>query len=444
MEYQRLIRITKNKIYLTPDVCLSLQETSLKGGDLLFKTAKDIYLRIEIVFVNKTNNSIEVRVVEYDPKNTDKFNEQAAIPPVSFIVFKTLIWKRIEPLLSVYSKSKLARQGIIFDESNPSEGTKRAEKSSSDSKWNSKGFPSPGKATPNHFYQPIPREPIIENITETAKIYFEDAEFHLGFVDFSYSSKQLRNIYKLKIDNTFLLPEFNAVKSYFPKALGCKNQFSIIVKFTLSDKAVTTIVTSSAEIDRINDAIIDSIKRLWVTNLTATPLLKSTDKSLFTATDIFDNFTDEGNVFGQTEVQIVADLIGTLKNVRNAKQLRYLSGSKHSATQKLRFTLHPLFGFLFFIKGENNNHYCWELLHSHATYLWSFPKDEAAAKSQFKRVEHTINVIRVNGREAYKSDYRNNKIDTDLGFCSIEHSDINTDVNEGFTAWQAKLAEHLT
>jgi len=174
-------------------------------------------------------------------------------------------------------------------------------------------------------------------------------------------------------------------------------------------------------------------------------LLKSVDKSLFTSEEIFDSFEEnlkDGNIFKQSEEDILNFLIET-RNVRNAKQLQFLAGSKHSAKQKLRFTLNPLFGFLFFIEGETKNHFCWELLNSHATYLWSFNKIETEVKFQLKRVEETINIIRDIGRDVYKNDFRSNKIDNDLSFCIIEHSNINSDFKESFVEWQHRLKERL-
>lgn len=199
---------------------------------------------------------------------------------------------------------------------------------------------------------------------EEAKIYFIDAVFELGFISFPYKSKALKDSFNLKIENHYLLPEFNAIRNYFPKALGGKKQFSIKVRFTLTDKKVTDTLTTSPEIDRINEDLLDSVKRMRISGLTKTPLQIAVDKSLFSSADIFDSFKEEekeGNVFNQSEQDILNILIEA-GNIRNARQLQYLSGSKHSARHKLRFTLKPNFGFLFFIEGETKNHFCWELL----------------------------------------------------------------------------------
>lgn len=447
MDNLRLIKITDNQIFLTPEMRISLASTSLKGIDIKFKTVQDIYLEIEIVGYNNTNRSIEVLVVDYKPKNIEKFKTQIAKSKVSYIKFKPLLWEQIEPHLTSYVKDRLIREGIVIynNNLNSSESTKSTIQNLSIFRRNLSEPSSSTTTISNHYNQHIPREPLIETVTETAKIYFNDADFNLGFVAFAYNSKELGQQFNLKIENHFILEEFNAVKSYFPKAFGGKKQFSINIIFTLRDKIVTDIVTTSLEIDGINETIIDSIKRERIAKLTTTPILKQIDKSLFTSDEIFDNFDDnlkDGNIFNQSEEDILNFLI-EIKQVRNAKHLQYLSGSKHSTKQKLRFTLKPLFGFLFFIEGDTKNHFCWELLESHATYLWSFDKIESDIKFQYKRIEETINIIKDMGREAYKNAFRSHTIDHDLDFCTIEHSNINSGLKESFVEWQYRLKERL-
>lgn len=449
MERKRLIRITKNRVFLTPEMSLSLSQTSLVGSHLSFRTFEDIYFEIEVLEYDYKSNRISVEVIDYQPKSISRFKEQTAKGQVLFIYFKPLQWQYIEKYLSSYTKSVLVREKIVFDDVFPliSEYSKSSfsrTPNSNEELSNGSTIPALSEVTQT-FSEIKQREPFIEKITEDAKIYFKDVDFNLGFVAFTYKSKKLNEIFNLKIQNHFLLTEFNAIKSYFPKVFGGRKQFSIKIIFTLTDKVVTDIITTSPEIESINENILDSIKRERVARLTSTPLLDSVDKSLFTAEDIFDSFEDnliDGNVFKQSGEDILNFLIET-RSVRNAKHLQFLSGSKHSIKQKLRFTLKPLFGFVFFIEGKTKNHFCWELLDSHATYLWSFDKIESDTKFQYKRVEEIINIIRDMGRENYKKDYKNNKIDSDLNFCTIEHSDINSVLKDGFVEWQHRLKERL-
>lgn len=434
MERKRLIRITDNKVFLTPEMYLNLSQTSLVGTHLTFRSVQDIYFEVEVLGYDKISNAISFDVIDYQPKDIDSFKTQIPKGKVSFIYFKPLKWQQIEKHLSSYTKSSLLREKIIIDDQPPTEV------------YSNNSFSGVLKRNANQNYTGLKQPaPIIEKITEEAKIYFKDVDFHLGYITFLYKSKRLNETFTLKIENHFLLAEFNAVKSYFPKAFGGKKQFSTTIVFTRTNFVVTDISTTSVEIENINKNILDSIKHERVASLTSPPLRKSIDKSLFTAEDIFDGFDEnlkDGNVFKQSGEDILNFLIET-RNIRNAKQLQFLSGSKHSIKQKLHFTLNPLFGFLFFIEGETKNHFCWELLDSHATYLWSFGKIETDVKYQFKRVEDIINIIRTNGRENYKKDYKSNKADKDLTFFGIEHSSMNSASKDGFVEWQHRLIERL-
>ena len=129
--------------------------------------------------------------------------------------------------------------------------------------------------------------------------------------------------------------------------------------------------------------------------------------------------------------------------MRNAKHLQYLSGAKHSERHMLKFTLKPIFGFLFFIEGERQNHFCWELLNSHATYLWSFSKVESEFQFQYARIEKTISLVRQIGRDEYKREFKNGNIDGDLIFSVINHPDVNSSFKDGFVEWKHRLKERL-
>jgi len=428
---------------------LPLSQTSLTGEHLSFRTHEDSWFEIEVLEYDKSKQEITVKVVDYQPADFKKFREQTPKAPVQFIRFKPLNWQRLEKHLSSYTMKALLRKNIVFEEAGYIRGNEQAGSSfgaalKKGRQADGEGLSSVSDVEPGYGTNKQ-HTTVIETITEEAKIYFNDAVFELGFLSFSYKSKALKEVYQLKIENHYLLPEFNAIRNYFPKALGGRKQFSIKVTFTLTDKKVTGIVTGSPEIDRINEDLLDSVKRMRIAGLTKVPLKIAVDKSLFTAADIFDSFEageKDGNVFNQSEQDMLTMLIEA-GNIRNARQLQYLSGSKHSANQKLRFTLKPNFGFLFFIEGETRNHFCWELLNSHATYLWSFGKLESDIKWQYKRIEDIINIIRDMGRENYKLQYRTNPAGSDLIFSSIDHRDAGSALKDGFVEWQHRLRERL-
>jgi hypothetical protein len=165
------------------------------------------------------------------------------------------------------------------------------------------------------------------------------------------------------------------------------------------------------------------------------------DKNLFTADEInpqINDFTNE-DYLNENELDII-QLILSQKDIRNKKQLQYLSGLKQNSTEKILFTLKPLFGFLFFIKGKNKNHFCWELLDSHATYVWSLDKLDSQ-KNQITRIEECIGLIKNIGRNNYKTNYSKNLIDSDILFNTINHAESND--KNGFIDWKSRLNELL-
>lgn len=222
-------------------------------------------------------------------------------------------------------------------------------------------------------------------------------------------------------------------------------KFRVNATITTTGGEVISVTATAPQIAMINEVLVDSIKYQRTLSLTKSPKLPDIDKSLFTAEDIFNTGESddvEGNVFRQDEKDILQFLI-THHNTRNKKQLEYLSGYKQSANFRIRFTLHPNFGFLFLIEGRENNHFVWELLNTHATYVWSIGKSERDIELQYRRVEDIINTIRNTGREQYKRAYKNNHHDSDLVFCSIEHDDITSSFVDGFVKWKHKLNEKL-
>ena len=120
-----------------------------------------------------------------------------------------------------------------------------------------------------------------------------------------------------------------------------------------------------------------------------------------------------------------------------------MSGTKQSDKSKIHYTLNPHFGFLFLIEGNEKYHFAWELLHSHATYIWSINKLYLGIDDLYKKIEETINVVREIGRENYKRTLRNNSQNSDFTFKIIEHDDITSNLDNGFLKWRSKLEEQL-
>jgi len=147
-------------------------------------------------------------------------------------------------------------------------------------------------------------------------------------------------------------------------------------------------------------------------------------------------------VFSKSGLDIIKSLTET-EYVRNRKQLEYLSESKQTADSKIQYTLNPLFGFLFLNETKVKYHFIWELLQSHATYIWSIDKANKDINSLYTKIEEIINVIKIIGREEYKRTYSKKNIGYKLNFKAIDHQDITINQDDGFKKWKSKLDDLL-
>jgi hypothetical protein len=372
-----------------------------------------------------------VKVIDFDKVEDQGFFDQMPGKEIRTIIFDKLNWLQFEPLLIQYHKAGLYEilYNAVADRFGSGQVTSLR-----------RGINDPDPVT---LSQPIE----ITNgnkITAEFRMYFTEARFRLGYVVFIKYMPELDQNVEFRIKNDNILPEFDQIKPWFSKKLKTR-KFKVFAIIHYSENKVQEVIATSKHIDAITPELIEAVKYQRTYGLIKPSMFSNPDKSLFTSDDIFGQFSvdeNEGNVFNQSDEEILRFLLEK-SNIRNRRQLEYLSGMKQSEYNKLRFTLHPLFGFLFYIEGQENNRFVWELLNSHATYVWSIEKSFGNMELQLKRIENTINTIRSQGREQYKQTYRSNNRDADLVFRVIEHQDINSNLVDSFPKWKVKLNEQL-
>lgn len=438
--HKRLIKISKNRFFYTPDDYLELSASNFPVGTI-FSERADIFWVVDLVHFDKNKKILEVKVLDYFPDNTLSFEAQSLKSGLNKIEFKDLEASILYSLLSAYS---------------PMDFTHLIKKGSDEASYQSP-FLKPKKEDTDdfdlemrEFIQPLNESSEAVKTEKTfvhyqkIKHYFKEAEFKLGYVEIKKRFPFLSDRLTLKIYNSNILPEYNYIKSFFPRAFKNKKKFSIEVKLEILGNKLLHYTATSKEINAINDKLIGIVKQLRTLQMLKTTVPPEIDQSLFTADEVFENTKDEGldhNVFKDNEADILNQLLES-KDIRNKKQLQYLAGLKQSSLQKIRITLSPIFGFLFFIEGEKMYHYCWELLNSHATYLWSFDKMEDS-KVSLMRVQESINIIRDMGRKKYKQAYREHNIGDDLLFSIINHKHANSAFKDGFVHWKHRFKECL-
>ncbi len=422
-----LIKVQNKGIYLNPELLIPIAMTNIPSGYLTFSDRQEIYWEVNMLRYAEENESLRVSVTDYKPLSISTFVSQKPKKAVSQVLFEKFDWGQLEPFLISYQKSQLLEVLENID-ANPFSFAKSIKEPSVHTKTEqpkSQGFFN------------------IPPVEETFHVPFNECQLKLGYVLITKELPALGKRVDIKILNDAILPEFDAIKPWFAKKLGVKRiKVTVIINSNASNEI--SIKASSPQVDQINQELIDGIKYQRTLALTSEPNISFPDKSLFSADDVFSSFDEDpqGNVFVQSENDILS-LLADNEKIRNRSQLVYLAGKKQSVDHKLRFTLSPDFGFLFFVEGEECNHFVWELLNSNATYIWSIDKDQDSVSIQYKRIENAINSVRAKGRTSYKNAYRENHIDADLVFNVINHKHIGSNFIDSFPRWKSKLNELL-
>lgn len=443
-----ILKIDNKQIYFNQTLSIPIRNSNLPMDHMTFRFNDDIFWRIELIHFIEDKKCWQVKVTDYAVKNTDTFNKQKSTRQIDRIEFDKLDWQKLEPQLSSYQPIKLI-DNIYNHNINTNPKTEKPylhpkvhfDKSSYEIPVeNEIRRIKPEIATYN-----IPRGPLIEHLNVNFSLKFQEATFIDGSVIFRKFIKKVGNHIDFKIDNRFILEEFDNIKLWFSKKLKTK-KFNVIATITLIDRIFSDVTASSPEIEMITTDIIESVKYDRTIALTKPPKTINPDKSIYTTEDIFqliDPEVREGNVFNQSGPEIIKSLTDT-EFVRNRKQLEYLSDNKQSDNSKIHYTLNPLFGFIFLNETKAKYHFIWELLQSHATYIWSIEKENKDINSLYSKIEEIINVVKIIGREEYKRTYANKNLGYEFTFKAIDHQDININICDGFKKWKNKLDDLLS
>ena len=79
-------------------------------------------------------------------------------------------------------------------------------------------------------------------------------------------------------------------------------------------------------------------------------------------------------------------------------------------------------------------HFIWELINSHATYVWSIPQD--ATEEPLRVIENEVKIIAAQGRQVYKSGFQSSET---LFFTALSHSASTYSYEQYFARWKKNL-----
>jgi len=442
-----IIKIDNKHIYFNQTLSIPIRNSNLPMDHMTFRFNDDIFWRIELIQYTEDNKCWQVKVTDYGVKNTDTFNKQKSTRQIDRLEFNKLDWQKLEPQLSSYQAIKLI--DILYNHNINTNPKKESLYHQPEVTFNKPSYEIPveneiPRIKPEIASYNIPKGPLTDLLNVNFSIKFQEATFIDGSVTFRKFIKKVETHIDFKIENRCILEEFDNIKLWFSKKLKTK-KFNVSATITLIDRKLSHVTASSQEIEMITPDIIESVKYDRTIALTKPPKTINPDKSIYTTEDIFqliDPEVREGNVFNQSGPEIIKSLTDS-EFVRNRKQLEYLSDNKQTADNKIHYTLNPLFGFLFLNETKAKYHFIWELLQSHATYIWSIEKENKNINSLYAKIEEIINVIKIKGREEYKRTYSNKMLGYKFTFKSIDHQDITINKEEGFKKWKSKLDDLL-
>ncbi|MFW5700582.1 MAG: hypothetical protein ACOCWM_02745, partial [Cyclobacteriaceae bacterium] len=390
-----VVKITSQGIYFNKDLLIKVNATNLPLDTLAIQAQRDIYWLVEQIAFDKSKNLLKVVVKDYFYQPAEnEFHDQTPKSPIEKVFFEQLREvKVLQQAVNYYQRfvnnRLVSASNINLDRIDESYASERDQ---------------------------------AQDLQLTFTVHFKDAHFRNGFIVFERYIPEIDKALIFEVENNNILAEYEYVKSYFGKVFK-KKKFKVFATITYNQKGEAQVKCHSPELARIDQQMIESIKQLRTRDIIKSQQINDPDKSLFTADDVFDTLNEArenyGNIFSQTEEDIMYFLMN-FKKVRNRKQLEYLAGKLQSDKMKLKFTMYPHFGFLFLIEGKEMNHFCWELLNSHATYLWSIDKS-TKLPLQINRIERIINTIRTSGRQQYRMAYQHNVPDDDIIFSVINH-----------------------
>jgi hypothetical protein len=412
------VRLDNTKIDLNTRISLSYDKTNLPKHAFSFKSERPIFWKLLQISYDSASGTLNVAVMDYNASAETIQNEQEAKYPINELNFERLDWIKFEPQIFSYRLGQLKyfiinyRDKLLDLRDEENEDVKQLK-----------------RTAPNIFFSN--REKLAQELEIDEKIWYEDARFDKSKIVFTVHLKLYGIEKQLEIINPILRPEFEYIKLYFVKRLG--KYFVVKLKVKLLDGVLEEVVATSDDINNINENLVNTIRTESVLNLKHFKT-ERVDKSLYNLKELSSE-TNNISLLTTSANDILETFIKN-GNVKNVKQLEYLSRDKQSLNERLQFTIKPLFGFVFH-DSEDKQCFIWELLNSHATYIWkSNYKDNKLDLGLI--VEQAITTIKNEGRDAYKRYYKAmNEAPFDFGV--IDHHSNNLTDDERFSEWRKKM-----
>lgn len=404
-----VFRVTNEGFYFSDTGFLPAAATNLPFAGFRFSERTPIFWELEMLSYAADTARLRVQCVDFEAEKADFEPHRKMRKPVRFLHFEPLAAEPFKAQLSYYKTAAL--DAILPPEPKPEKPATLAKNPATDA-----------DATPVSFTFPL-----------------LELTFANGGVKGTTELPGLAEPIPFRIINDHIVAEFDAIKPFFVRALK-RQTIRVSSQLSFVDGEPRLAVATSPHIARINDEMLELFRARAVRSLLNFDPVRTVDKSLFTPDEVFASLGEDE--LGKATLphdghELLAEILRH-KTVRNARQLQFLAGELHEAGTKLRYVLSPDFGFVFLVSGQDANHFILELLDSHATYIWSIPRDWETLAEQFRAVGREITAIGTLGRGQYRR-----TLHFEHAFWFIVHENADSGLVDGFPKWRNRLLEGM-
>ncbi len=411
-----IIKLTNERILFSPTESILYANTNLPKDHFRFKASIQIYWIVELVRVPGNKKENIVKVIDYGAKNIGSFNHQVKMREVSFLKFEEL---DRDAFLGFCVSHELPMLDRLFSVSRKLSSMKSEGLSANE---------VPAVINPNNL-------PIFQEYSEEFRMKFTEGTIVDGAILFVKRLEGIDSNLVFEIQNPSLIAPYDSIKEYLAKRL---RRETVIVTATIKlwERKAVVVNAQSEEIAKIDESFIQRIKYKQIKSLPK--IRESGDRCIYGVDELLLQSDElKGNLL-QTNIENIIEVLTNNGEHRNTRQLIYLA-KKQDLDEVVYLTVSPYFGFVFYLRNSNRRSYIWELLDSHATYIWSFEKEDRNRKQEFDIVEQSINRIHQGGRNAYKSIYRNGEIIPEYSFDTIQHAMDGQSADKMFVEWLTEL-----
>ncbi|WP_116108941.1 hypothetical protein [Lewinella sp. IMCC34191] len=402
------VRPTPDALLFSRTVAVPWSQTNLGAGTFRLREREEFYWAIEMTAYDRNTKTLYARVSDFEADPEDFQPDRPARAPVARIEFAPLERAAFCSQLSYYEAGRLPLTAVTDEQPT---------------------------LPPVTIGGPVEAPNRVAGRSLRFTVPIDQLTFGDGYVAGTYASAELPDL-PFRIPNAAIVKEFDAIRPYFARAL--RRTTAVVTAELRFDRGGEPRLArvASAEVARIDERLIEVLRARTLRQFIRQD---DPDKRLFTPEDLWERSADDDPVHALLPPpgrELLEEILRD-GSVRNARQLTYLV-DRHERGQKLRFVLSPNFGFFFVIRGEGMHHFVLELLDSHATYVWSIPREAGTLTDHFALVRQEVEQLNATGRQAYR---RANTFD--YTFWSVRHEQVGSDFVDGFPRWRARLEEGL-